>query len=318
MPNPEKSSSLSNSEQLANRTMLVLGPAAIGSIGPKRRIEAGENIKHKEINKLADAIYNGKFHVALEDWQTLPNKCVDGRPRGDGEQELGPNSAGGSLSLVAADMLTHQDFRTYNGEEAQSSAEYAHNVFSYVKDKDRGHELGDHCDDHAEGDASGCGAVDNMQAIFRHMANHPEAIHSMASVLGVEVTGETHDMIIANAGDFAEKSELDFSPGSEIIQQLRQDAGDDSVETLQGAHKEVILSVNTIPGTTFDRNAARESFGEDYQAFNVDVWALKEAASFIANDDEAKAQQKFGALVYYNIATALVLAGKSLQIVSVK
>lgn len=317
MKHPEKGPFAKSPERMPKRTMLVLGGHGIGDIGPKKRIENGE-ITTKRVNELAGRLHQGEFYARLDEWQRLPNKCVDGRGRSDGRQELGPNSAGGSFSLVAADMLTHQEFRDYGGHIAENTAQYAHNVFQYVKDNDRGHELGDHCDNHAKGEKSGCGAVDKMQPIMNYIANHPEAMHSLAGVLGVHVPLQTHDTIISRADDLDKEKDLEFSPGSKAMDVLRGAAGEDAVEELKDSHDEVLLSVNTRPGTTLNRAAIQQEFGDNYQAFNVDVWALQESAAIMADGDEAKAGEYFAAMVYYNIATACVLGHRSLEIVQLK
>ena len=74
------------------------------------------------------------------------------------------------------------------------------------------------------------------------------------------------------------------------------------------------LNIGDSPSSDSDRDAIREEFGDDYQAFNVDVWAFPKSAKVISTDERDQ-QQKLAALVYYNLATALVLVGPSLRVV---
>jgi len=69
-------------------------------------------------------------------------------------------------------------------------------------------------------------------------------------------------------------------------------------------------------GYTLNRIELKKEFGPNYQAFNVDIWSFKKAAEAISVN-EAEVQQKIAAMVYYNLATTLVLAGPSMRVVVV-
>lgn len=304
-----------NPEQFEFAQAATLGEAAIGTIEPAPRLEAGE-IDAETLRDCVERLASGEFHRSVGLDQILPAKCVDGRPRTDGVQELAPNSAGGSFSLVVADMLTSQNYRNYGGQIAEDTAEYARNAFQSLKDSGYGEQLGDHCDDHAEGEKCGCGAVDKMQPIVGYIADHADEVRSLAEALGVEVDDETHEVLAARSAELSQLDNLAFSPGADAMSELRAAAGDETVEKLAGSHNEVVVTINTHSGTTLDRAGLREQFGDKYQAFNVDIWALEETAATLSSD-ETETRQQFAAMVYYNIATAAVLGGKSLRIVTV-
>jgi hypothetical protein len=109
-------------------------------------------------------------------------------------------------------------------------------------------------------------------------------------------------------------SRTSFSPGRELLAAVTMHADEVFIDTLAGSHNEVVAILNTVPGTTLDRDALRHEFGEEYEAFNVDVWSFEEAARAISPTED-EVTQKVTALVYYNLATTMVLSGKKMRAV---
>ena len=144
------------------------------------------------------------------------------------------------------------------------------------------------------------------------MAANPQAIRDMAAALGVNVPQETHDLIVGNAS-----ARTQFSTGKELLGILEANAREEFVDKLNGDHKEVVAVINKRAGTTLDRDALRAEFDEAYESFNVDVWAFEEAAR-VTSLSEEEVQQKIVAMVYYNLATTMVLVGKKMRIVVVE
>jgi hypothetical protein len=132
-------------------------------------------------------------------------------------------------------------------------------------------------------------------------------MQELAGTLGVEIDTVTHDMIVENA-----RTRSKFSDGSELLEFLRQAPGV-RLSNLIGAHREVAAVINTRSGTTLDREQLRSAF-PDHQTFNVDAWAFESTAR-VMTDDETAIKRLAAAMVYYNLATACVLAGPSLQVV---
>lgn len=260
-------------------------------------IEASD-AQQEHLEAITERLGAGEFHVSVTG--KIPKVCIDGRPGG----ELGPNSAGGTFTLTVADDLTTQRFSA-----GKSLAEADREVSQVVIGE--GEDVGGHCDEHAEGEKCGCGAKDKIKDIYGYMVNNSRVIREQAAKLGVEVSDEIHDQIISRAAE-----RTDFSTGAELSATLKDTAGSQAESVLRGAHNEVVAVVNTREGTSLDREALAEEFKDVYQAFNIDVWSFLEAAKAISLSEE-EAAQKVVAMVYYNLATAGVLCGPKMRVVTV-
>jgi hypothetical protein len=260
-------------------------------------IEAGD-AQQEQLEAVTQRLSTGEFHTTITG--NVPKVCIDGRPGG----ELGANSAGGTFTLTVADDLTTQRFSA-----GKSLAEADREVAQVIIGE--GEAVGGHCDEKAGGEKCGCGAKDRIKDIYRYLADNQQAIREQAKKLGVDVSDDVHELIIGRALERG-----DFSSGAELSATLKEVAGTASESVLRGAHKEVVAVVNTRPDTSLDREALTEAFGEEYQAFNIDAWSFTEAAKAISLTEE-EAAQKVVAMVYYNLATAGVLCGPQMRVVTV-
>jgi hypothetical protein len=283
---------------------LVIFKIGEGNIDPEQRILDGE-IDQNVLAEAAERLKNGEFYAKI-DPKSIPTKCVDGRSRLDGLQELGANSAGGTLSVVMADALTTNRFR----DSHEKAPEHARRVYRHLGEK--GYKIGGHDADHAGEDGCGCGAEDALDAaseakpsIIRYMARRGDDIREFLSGYDVEIDDATHRLLVNNATRLYQEGYA--TNGKELRSAMIAEAGESSVETLTGKHLEGILSINTKAGTTFDRQAFAAAFDGKIEAFNVDIWALQNAAQVTSVNDK-EASQKFAAMLYYNVATAAVLS----------
>lgn len=258
-------------------------------------IEAQDN-QIERLDEVTQRLADGEFHVAVDG--SIPSKCIDGRP---GARGLAPNAAGGSESLMVADDLTSRAFTT---DDDTTVSNYRTTLVAL---QGAGLAIGGHTDDHAQGVASGCGANDKLPLIYDFMVRKAAEIRDVATAVGMSVSDETHELIIRNA-----KARTEFSAGSELLDALVKAGGDAVVDPLRGSHNEVVAVINLHSGTTLDREALEREFGPDYQAFNVDAWSFAAAAEAISSSSE-EVQQKVVAMVYYNLATAGVLCGKTMR-----
>lgn len=267
---------------------------AIGSIQP-------DDSQSERLDEFTERVGSGEFLRPTD--ATVVSDCIDGRCGAVGT--LLPNAAGGTESLMVADDLTSKLFA---GDDSSTLAQY-HKLLDFLQDNSC--PIGGHTADGASGHSSGCGANDKLSAIYEFIATHGDVLRELALNLGVDADDETHSLIVKNA---AERSS--FSEGDELLEELRchQQA---KLSVLKGNHREVVAIINTRSGTTLDRDAVRDAFGDDYQAFNVDVWAFPGSAAKLASDQTDKAR-KVVAMVYYNLATAHVLVGPALRVVVVK
>lgn len=275
-----------------------LGHMALGTI------EVTEESKAR-LEECTKRLARGEFHTSSSESHPIPARCVDGRLPEKDTSLLVPNAAGGTISLFVADDLTT---KSYQGEDDSTLAGLRRVITDLTA---KGYLVGDHTDSHASGDISGCGANDKLSNIYHYIAEHGEAMRELVVQLGIQVAPETHKLIIQNT---AERHA--FSGGIELLHALEQSTPNGAlIDHLTGDHHEVVAVVNNRPFTTLDRRALQAEFGPWYQAFNIDVWAFQKAAQIISHTSE-EAQQKMIAMVYYNVATACVLAGPHMRIVT--
>lgn len=280
---------------------------AEGAIDPDVRVANGE-ITNDEIEEFASRLETEEFYdeiKKLEDdvFVFIPNVCVDGRIHG----KLGPNSAGGTNTLVVADALTTNAYRK-DGEKAP-----AHALTLFNELKKAGYEIGGHGDDRATDEKCGCGAQDREDEVLAYIARRGEDVRTVIADLGIEIDDTTHNMITHNAVKLGEENYT--TNGKELREAYVDIAGEESVPDLPGNHNEVAVVINTQAGTTLNREKIAAAYGNDkLQAFNVDVPALQKAAEAISHSPE-EVTQKFIAMLYYNVATAAVLAGPSLRVI---
>jgi hypothetical protein len=259
-------------------------------------IEAGE-AQQERLEDVCERVSSGEFHKPITG--KIPKVCIDGRPGGD----MGPNSAGGTFTLTVADDLTTQRFSA-----GKTLAEADREISQVVIGE--GEEVGGHCDDHPNDVNCGCGAKDRIKPIYGCIVEHQQTIRDQVTALGIEVSDETHNLIVSRAQERTE-----FSTGAELSAALKDVAGPQAESALHGAHKEVIAIVNTREGTSLDREALAAIFGNNYQAFNIDTWSFLEAAKAISLTDEEVAQ-KVVAMAYYNFAAADILCGRKMRVAS--
>jgi hypothetical protein len=264
----------------------------------KGSIEAKAD-QFERLEEFTQEVGSGAYHIETD--IRIPCGCIDGRC-GD---KARTNAAGGTETLMVADDLTTKDFAIHG--ETTTAEQYEKIVRFLV---DAGHPVGGHTAEDLHGAPSGCGANDKLPAIYEYMAQEGDVLRGIVESLGIDVSDEDHASIISHA---ATRSE--FSDGAELLESLRKFGGKESVDTLEKDHKEVIAVINTRQGTTLNRAAVQEKYGDNYQAFNVDVWSFDEGARIISRtDDPAVLHRKKIAMLYYNLATAGVLCGPGMRV----
>jgi hypothetical protein len=288
-----------------------------GAIDPDTRIANGE-INDEAIEALAGALLGDELYTKIKPGQ-VPSQCVDGR----GISSVGPNAAGGTTAVVIADALTHNKFRLA-GEKV---TDHAKRVFEFLYE-DKNQKIGGHDDIHANGPNCGCGAQDKLDdldvtkpSILRYISRRGDDIRSVLTSLketrsgeplNIEVSDEMHAMIVHNCLKL--QAEAYATNGNDIRSVYIAVSGPGSVVTVTGDHKEAILVINTRPDETLDRKKVNEVYGDEIQVFEVDVTSLQSGAELLTNNVEEAHDEFIGAL-YYNVATAAVLAGASLRVI---
>jgi hypothetical protein len=270
----------------------TLGEAARGSIEPTE-------VQLQRLDQLVVGVQSWEYFV--QTGALIPYGCMDGRPGG----RLVPCAAGGTLSLVvAADLVGSQDAKDV------STAELTRNVFRTLDARD--FPVGDHSAEGATGDSSGCGANDNLRAIYSLLQDTSEEVRQLAGIFGVRPTDEDHSELMANA---ARRTE--FSSGSDVLQAMRDESPAENIDTLRGKHQEALIVINKRRGTVLDRDRIAQDYGDDMQLFVIDAWTFEDAAKALyPGADEAILQRAVTAIAYYQIATALTLCGPGMRVVA--
>ncbi|PID99431.1 hypothetical protein CSA80_01570 [Candidatus Saccharibacteria bacterium] len=248
-------------------------------------------------------ILSGDFHEPVD--SSIVSGCIDGRC---GSKSPRASSAGGTISLMVARDLT-RDYK----DGFKTTAELMRKTIETLDG--RGHPIGDHVDDHAEGEKTGCGANDNLARIYRVIAQKGGAIRQLARELGFDELVDDDE--VCERIEQAAADRFAFSEPVELIEAIKE-TPKATIETLHGDHNEAVIVVNTRPGTTlYHQLMADELGGEEFEAFDVDAWAFEDSARAVADnpDDAAEVSAKTTALLYYNFATALALCGPNMPIV---
>lgn len=277
--------------EMQTKDALVLD-CAIGTI-------EANNSQLERLNEFCERVESGEFYKHTD--IGIVCECVDGRP---GAFHMRPNSAGGSQTIMVADDLVNKRFAV--GTDGSTSAQY-NSMLSFLHES--GQQIGGHTAENVAALNSGCGANDKLSTIYTYISQHADDVRGLSSTLGVAVNQTIHDKIIGNAS-----ARTEFSDAVTLLESLDNQPGAE-VTHLRGDHQEVLTSINLRPGTTLDRNAMRTEFPH-HQVFNVDVWALENSARLLSTD-ETEVNELFVAMIYYNIATACVLGGKSMRVVVV-
>lgn len=274
---------------------ITLGADAEGSIGVSSE---RENL-YERLEEFTDRVAAGEFHVATD--IRLPCGCMDGRC---GCNKVRPNTAGGTLTFaVVADILGDDEMAS------RTMAEIATNVVGKLSAHE--YPVGVHTAEELHGEqTSGCGANDKLATIYRIMYEKADVLRELATAFHINVHNDDHAAIVAGA-----QRRTAFSSGAEVFTAASVQMDSSDIDTLRGAHNEVLVTINHRVGTTLDREAVRAEFGDDYQSFNVDAWSFEAGARALYHDaDDATIARAVTAMVYYNLATALALCGSNMRV----
>lgn len=141
---------------------------------------------------------------------------------------------------------------------------------------------------HGAGGACGCGAIDNYQEITRNSTRYREDISNiLRGLYGADYTANV-DAIERVLDTYSTLSDQYFA-GTDGAQTMRYIESHGAViKELVGEHKEDLVVINDVEGTTFDQEQLRKKLIErglspEIQAFVVDLWRGRMYADFIAD-----------------------------------
>ena len=288
----------------------ALGEAATGTIDPSSR-----ELDVNKVEQLENDLRAGRFDVPVVEGFFLPCGCIDGRCPHEGEAfNAVPNAAGGTLSLLVGELLTTES----NIEStAATSQEALASLIAYLQSVGYGEQIGGHTGP-AHGPnaelASGCGANDALAPILGQIVEKPDVILGVFEKLDIAVDKEgAFPHMLEKAQALLDRDGY-FNAGKEVANTLKTASPEGNCPDLQGGHNEILIRLNMTEGTTLDRRALKDAYGDDYQVFEVDVWALQKAAETLSFTPEEK-DSKFMAMVAYQVGTALQLCGPSMRVV---
>lgn len=263
-----------------------------GGISLSNRLKSNE-LKQSEVNVQHSKLE--RFFVEAK--VGAPKRCGDGREiesydplsskwheRGLGVQIFG--GTGGDATGI----------RLAKGFEPNTS--FVHDVEQTAKEYQSDFAPGDHTDNHAEADKTGCGAIDG-QIRKNNIYNDSDKLDTLKNVLnflydtaGLSIPVDFYDRIKQNSASIKEHAEEYFADKHLALEAIIEQSPS-GIEPLIGKHNETSLTLNFVDGTTFDRDRYSADSGARIQNFNVDVWAIikehKEEAAFVLADQVATA-----------------------------
>lgn len=233
-------------------------------------------------------------------------RCIDGRhdPNLD-ESHLGAQVPGGAPGAALAyrlgvdkDDLTRGTF--INDAESM--------VNSYLR---LGLSPGGHRDD-ADHDEHrvGCGALDGIETVLECLTD-PALVEDHKRLVRCLLDTEfdrDHYLRVLGGGLVLRSRAHDYFIGRNKVLDMLESKAPGSVSVLQGSHREELVIVNLVPGTTFSSNR----FASEYngvQAFGYDLWRSKQlAATLFPLQSQIIDRERFvTARVMITIATLMAL-----------
>lgn len=230
--------------------------------------------------------------------------CIDERPS-TGEPIRRKAPGGATMTGYAAVLLTGGKWSLLKDEQRESSPVEWYKTVAALQ-KESGMTLGGHTDNHAEGDASNCGAADKLVIMIEDAADH--GLDKAWVDLAEEILGENFDREIWNscvesAKEISHNNKLAGWKGVMMLETLRESDG--VIEVLNGDHDVERdpenkrhnhwaegININTVAGHSNDRDNSEIPF------FQVDVEAVAESVQPLSTSDKEFVQLLHGAVLY--------------------
>lgn len=173
---------------------------------------------------------------------------------------------------------------------------------------------GAHTDQHAEGEASGCGAIDNALVIFHNSVKYRQEIAATLQVLDPSFETEMIEAVLDNFGQY-NQSLVDRNEqysGRQVMDQIHE--RQKVIKKLAAGHREMYIILNDIDGRTVNQHAVRDSTREAVQVFAVDLWRVRDIAARMKPEDSAAQQKAIIGELVYTLATAATLTAGDLPV----
>lgn len=284
---------------------LGFGEGAIsGTDDPEALALAEETIQH-----------SGKILVAVdrdEDGRVLEDDgCGDGRRTGlifrfkqFFKRNLNRAKVfGGAVTMTAAGLIG-----TGRAKDSSLEATFGQSIDVL---EENSMEYGAHTDDIAEGENSGCGAIDNAPKIVKAAIKYESQIRETIGALGADT--EELDAVYGNFHGYAETLPSDEKYSGRRVMDGIIGAGK-VIKQLVGMHREKCIVLNSVRGYTLNQEMVRKRTHGRAEIFGVDVWRLEDiAAGAFPGYPKVESQAYLSELVY-TLATAAVLTKGDLPV----
>ncbi len=248
-----------------------------GSISLENRLASGEITEPEiETEALGSALNSSFVPVAIG----APKRCVDGSTiegYDDNDPEwygrsLGPQIQGGTTGDASG-------IRLAKGYEA--GATLLEDVRDVADNGSSEFAPGDHTDDHASGDKTGCGQIDGHERRSEIYTDElrsktvTDVVGFLYDKAGLNLPKDKLVTALASGKTLNEHASEYYSEAHGILEYL-QTQNPNSVEKLVRPHAEVSLTLNFVTGTTFHRDHYNAQTDAKLQNFNLDVWNVIE------------------------------------------
>ena len=241
-----------------------------------------------------------------------PMRCIDGRV-GKVHEELGPQISGGGPGFSLA-------FHVATGLKGVNVIEDFNTFWELHRERKIPFAVGGHVDDHSQPPNSGCGAIDKMPEILARIVDtgSRQALETYTrAILGDSFDQQVFDTVLLDMLSIKPSvyfKEHGHSYRREFIAQIKQHSTKETIERLEGAHREIFVSINKLSGTTLNKEAFVAKTGGEVQAFNYDFWFTKDLAKALFPSDLTLQDNFTTANLLFNLATAMVLTDGSLDV----
>ena len=174
-------------------------------------------------------------------------------------------------------------------------------------------DFGAHSDDHAHGEKSGCGAIDNAPKIIENTLTYRDEIYETILSLDDGIDAQILDSVLDNYAHYAEVVQQGNYSGKQVLDEIKGE--EKVVKKLVAGHSEMYIVLNEVEGYSVNQHTVRDATHEQVQVFAVDLWRVHDIANrlYETEDDETKQQAVLGELVY-TLATAATLTAGDLPV----
>jgi hypothetical protein len=274
----------------------ALAPHAVwdGNISRDKRVQSGE-VSSAELHDFKLNILPG-FYVSTT--PGAPIRCVDGRALvgSDDEAEmlfrpLGPQLAGGSPGVAAALRLTlggMQELKE-DGITILHDVRRANRLCSSAGFGPGAHT--DYKNARLENNKTGCGAIDSLDMQLKRFKEPyvQGVIELTKAILQDEYSEDVMQEVVQNARALSE-TDGSYTGNRHKALEVVKDNNPGAVETLGNEHREFVVVLNYVSGTTLHRDLLVYATDDKLQAFGVDIWAIKLLADEVSDDPRTRSQ----------------------------